>query len=293
MHGNSNITSKSPMTHAQGAIPKRLAMPRLEICSEFGTFEAHDLTLWLDDFLVSGTITNRTDRDWLWVAFRSILVDREMQQIIYDDRFTGDFYVKDIPRGASKPLTGLRGERPARFILRPDGEVGGFSAEFCRERSYYNTHPRFALVEPFDNMDLYFVDDWLSVVFDVRNAELQFSLRNRTGDAMQILWNNASYLDLSGESHKIIHRGIPLADRNEPLPPTDVEPFTTLDEMVYPADRVIGSRVFSDWRLNPLLPHRQQIAEYHGQRIGLNLPVRVGHNLREYKFRLKLADVRV
>lgn len=281
------------MTHVQRGIPERLIVPRLEICSEFSTFEARDLTLWLDDFVISGTITNRTDRDWLRVAFRSVLVDHAMQPIIYDDRFTGDFYVKDIPKGATKPITGLRGERPAHFILRPDGEVRGFSAEFCRERSYYNTHPRFALVEPFHNEDLYFADDWMSVVFDVRDSELQLFFRNRTEDALQIIWNDASYLDLSGESHKIIHRGIPLADRNEPLLPIEVPPLTTLDEMVYPADRIIGSRVFSDWRLNPLLPHRQQLAGYQGQCIGLNLPVRAGHNVREYKFRLKLAAVRV
>jgi hypothetical protein len=285
-----NASSRSATAPPPSASP-RIIIPYAEIPTEYGNFEAHDLTLWLDDFLISGTLTNRTQRSWSFASFHLNLFDNASHRLPSDSRFDGQFYAKQIAKGETKPIVGLRDERPASYILRPEGSIASFCAEFIPERSYYDSRTVFALVEPIANADLFFSDDWISIAFEVTPMELRFGLRNRTNDPLTILWDAAAYLDLAGESHRIVHRGVPLAAKDKPHPPTTIASMSSVDEMVYPVDLIAGSRVFEDWRLNPLMPLTQFSADYEGKSFGLVLPIVSGGQLRPYRFLIQLAKV--
>jgi hypothetical protein len=282
--------SLPPAVATGASTSPRITIPHAEISTAYGNFEAHDLTLWLDDFLISGTIANRTQRGWRFAAFH-LNLGREGRPLPADERFDGQFYAKHIARGETRPIVGLRDERPAPYLLRPEGNIASFRPEFIPQRSYHDSHVVFALVEPLQNSDLFFSDDWMSIAFDVTPMELRFVLRNRTSEPLEILWNDAAYLDLASESHRVVHRGVPLTAKDKPHPPTTILPMCSVDEMVYPVDRIAGSRVFEDWRFNPLLPLSQFAADYEGRSFGLILPVKSRGQLRPYRFLIQLAKV--
>jgi hypothetical protein len=285
-----NASSRSAAVPHPSASP-RIIIPYVEIPTEYGNFEAHDLTLWLDDFLISGTLTNRTQRGWRFAAFHLNLFDSASHSLPSDSRFDGQFYVKCIAKGETKSIVGLRDERPAPYLLAPEGPIASFRPEFVPERSYYDSHIVFALVEPITNADLFFSDDWIAIAFEVTPMELRFSLRNRTNDPLTILWNDAAYLDLAGAPHRVVHRGVPLTAKDKPHQPTTIAPMSSVDEMAYPVDLIAGSRVFEDWRFNPLMPLSQFAAGYEGKSFGLVLPVKSVGQVRPYRFLIQLAKV--
>lgn len=280
------------MTTAE-SLEKRVVMDTGEVASAYGPFVMSDLTLWLEDFLVSGIVTNRTDRRWSFATFRLRLYDNDGKVLPYDDRFDGALYVKDLAPGESKPVTGLRGERPMAFTLRPEGDVAGFGLEFVPERSYFDSRMTFALVEPLANADLFFTDAWLSITFEVTRWEFRFQLRNRTDTPLTLHWSDAVFLDFANQPHPVVHGSVPLAQKDQPKLPTLVAPGETVANWVYPADRVAGSRVFNDWRLNPLLPPTQQAEGYVGKPLGLILPIESGGDRYEYRFVMQVAQVTI
>src|SRR5882672_2870899 len=58
-----------------------------QVQSDYGIFAPENLVLSLQDFSLSGSIANNTDRGWRWVSFLLRMRDQSGQPIQHDDRF--------------------------------------------------------------------------------------------------------------------------------------------------------------------------------------------------------------
>jgi hypothetical protein len=283
-------TVTQPPAFAGSAAGERIVVPHLDVPTPHGPFALRDLTLWLDPLVLSATATNHTDRPWSWASFQLAMSDPAGQPIEYDDRIDGSFYLAHIERGATRPIVSQYNERPVSLLFSPERAVASIGASFVTERSYPDPQLALELVEPVASADALYADDWITIAFELTRWELRFALRNRRGEPLQIQWPQASYRDPVGETHQVIHRGVPLAHLQRPLQPATVAPFARIEEMIYPLDRVSGGRVFHDWRLNPLLPSTR-FEDYRGGCLELVLPLESGGDTRPYTFILRLTDV--
>jgi len=78
---------------------------------------------------------------------------------------------------------------------------------------------------------------------------IQFS--NRTQEAIEVDWNRTVLVDANGHTHKVIHRGVRLVDRESLLPPSVVPSGSTLEDFVFPTDLITyESGEYRGWEAN-------------------------------------------
>jgi hypothetical protein len=100
------------------------------------------------------------------------------------------------------------------------GPSPGFAGP-VRELKY-----RFTMTSPIDSRHLRFKDEFIDAAFKVDSKKIAFSLRNNSGRPIKIKWDEVSYIDPSGESHKCLHEHAtaivpPTAKIKESIIPTD------------------------------------------------------------------------
>jgi len=112
----------------------------------------------------------------------------------------------------------------------------------------------------------YFFEDNLVKIFWLATARgVSFVLENRTDHSIKIVWDEASYVDVEGVSHRVIHEGVKYADRNASQPPTVVVRKGSVTDIVVPSDSIYWregfyGRYFSSpggWETKPLFPSAQ------------------------------------
>lgn len=61
-------------------------------------------------------------------------------------------------------------------------------------------------------------------------------LGNQTDSAINIVWNDSTFIDPAGASSRVFHYGVKFFDRNNSLPPTVIAPHARVDDEVFPTD---------------------------------------------------------
>ncbi len=84
----------------------------------------------------------------------------------------------------------------------------------------------------------YFEDEMVKVLWAFRSTQMAFSLENRTEQSIKIPWDEAAFIDESGRSHRVMHAGVRLDDREKPQAPSVVVPKGLLKDIVAPTDYV-------------------------------------------------------
>jgi hypothetical protein len=274
----------APLLYAAATNPQQIETPH-------GSLGLKDLALSPEDLTIHGTVTNHTDRAWRWATFLLRMRDPAGRTIPHDDRFDGYFYVQNLGRNESKVICDRLG-RPARLLLRPTRQPVSVQAQFIAERSYFDSHYVFAMISPKAAADLAYEDEWLRV--ELKPAvRLHLHLVNRARQRATIDWEKIVFVDLGGTRHRVIHGETKLTEKDKPQAPRTVDAETTLQTTLYPADQVMGSRIFEDWRLNPLLPLSQYAPLYKWRTFSLLMPWSVGGQTRQYQFTVRIQDVLV
>lgn len=121
----------------------------------------------------------------------------------------------------------------------------------------------------------------------VSSAPLALALlvRNGSSSGVQINWNAVTILGAQGEALPVIHRGVKLAKRSASMFPATIPPATILDELVYPREFIVSST----WHGSGWLGVNYFETLSPGQRFSLDLPVKVGSEVVEYRFTFEVA----
>ena len=154
-------------------------------------------------------------------------------------------------------------------------------------------------------------------IFYVTDSRINFTLTNKTDHSIKIVWDEAAFIDLDGQSGRVAHTGVKYVDRNASQPPSVIPGRTSLTDFVLPTDRVYYregyyGRYYSSpggWEELPLvLPGSRQIASVDstavqtfrseveknkGKRFGLLLPLEIEGVVSEYTFWFQVQDVSV
>jgi hypothetical protein len=153
----------------------------------------------------------------------------------------------------------------------------------------YHVKWSFALVKPEPSDTLSFEDEVMSGTFLIAPDGISCTLRNKTADPVTINWNNVSWVDYSGEAHKLIHSGIRLMDKEAPQPATLIPPLAKINETMFPADHVKSTS--SGWSKLPMWTDLVELTEdnsplkkFEGAMFSLFMPIEVQGKTKNYNF---------
>ena len=123
-------------------------------------------------------------------------------------------------------------------------------------------------------------------VDDEDTTAFRFHLRNKTSQPLVILWDQAIFIDASGNRQRLIHRGVRYWDPVARLTAVAVPAFSSLSDLLRPAK--IDYRD-GEQRLAPLRG-RQDTSTWLDQRISVSLPLSIYGRTMLYRFRFHIEQ---
>lgn len=114
------------------------------------------------------------------------------------------------------------------------------------------------------------------------NTRFAFKLKNLTSDTLCIDWEKAAYINQHGDTLRVIHNGVDLAQRTMPQDSTFLAPGALLEDFLLPVDNVIDDPTnFSLWKINYLFYDKK---ENIGQKVSVILPLETKEEAKRYHF---------
>lgn len=249
-----------------------------------GTFVFKDLRLNDAYSHLDGEIVNNTSKRWNRLDFNITGIDANGQRIENAYDILNYIHLSSLNPGETKKISAsLRGfdqHLPTRVGIKfKDGE---YLAEYT-----------FAMLKPKPSDQLEYNDPFIQITFAISKQQIAFVLRNKTSNAISIDWNQVSYIDLSGGSHKVMHEGVKYITRSEPQSPSIIPPTANLKDIVFPIDYVSysSSRYSSGWREDPLFPEGPAAGKYEGGTFSVFMPLVVNGSSKNYLFSFKIVNV--
>jgi len=143
---------------------------------------------------------------------------------------------------------------------------------------------KISLVEPKTSTDNVYEDRVIKVVFQLQENNVSFNLQNKTDKVIKCVWDESSFIDLNGNSCKIVHQGVRYIARNESMPPTIIPPGASISDFVIPTENVTWND--HDWVCEPLFPGIPK--SYFGKMFGVFLSLKIDNADKRYMFKFKV-----
>lgn len=151
-----------------------------------------------------------------------------------------------------------------------------------------------------DKENLVFEDELIKVVFSPQEKGIGISILNNSDSSIRMLWDESSYIDFDGSSHRVIHLGTRFINTDQPQPVMTIAAGARLDDLMVPADyaqwetttSLIWKTRTSGWNIRPLFPRTGRftfenefedvISSLDGKTFRVLLSLKVGDNINDY-----------
>ena len=133
----------------------------------------------------------------------------------------------------------------------------------------------------------------LKIEFDKAiDTQIGLVVHNKTNSPLTILWDESSYIDSDGQSHKAIHKGTRLLERNEAIVPTVIPTGLFLSDLIVPVSYTywrqgVPGYTSSKWKTSKLIDEGLT----KGETIGVFLSTRTGQIAARYLFTFTVETV--
>ena len=135
-------------------------------------------------------------------------------------------------------------------------------------------------------------DDYISSVFLPTRTGIEFILNNNSNGSIKVHWDNGAFVDLLGESKRIIHTGTKFSEKNKQQLPTVIAKGTKISESVVPSENIFYG--FNSWEKLPILPNHlseKEALAYKGRTFKLFLPIEIEGEIQDYIFVFKIENI--
>lgn len=259
-------------------------------------------------FTMQGTITNKTAWDLKFLRLRVTFYDQsgnELSGFAHDGAYC-EAYGITAPARQTVPFNSAPGvvfnSEPMHSVGEDPLEPTHYSGEKIKSYNLsfrdalYDIQYRFTMLKPISTDEMSFDDASLSFKFSIDPKGIACSIRNKTADPISVNWNVISYVDSSGDAHKVMHSGIRLMDKEAPQTPTLIPPTARINETLFPTDYIVsGSEGLSQ---KPVWPDTGYVSkdESHlktleGSTFSIFMPIEVGGKTKNYSFVFKIVSV--
>ncbi len=142
-----------------------------------------------------------------------------------------------------------------------------------------------------ENLTKYsFEDEYIKIIWYVSRTSLHFQLTNKSQHSIKIPWDEVVYVDIKGQTGRVMHSGIKYIDRNNSQPASVVPRGASISDLVMPTDNVYYvSGQYGGWSEHPLLPKYTTTEEIQssgvvGKSMKVLFPVVIENVTNEYTF---------
>jgi hypothetical protein len=147
-------------------------------------------------------------------------------------------------------------------------------------------------------------DQSVKIVWSVPLKEFSFELLNKLEQSIKIPWDEAAYVDISGQSHRVVHSGVKFSDLNASQPPSVVPAKGRLTDIMIPTDNVrfMPGR-YGGWGQSTIFHCvKGYVCDDSNQRLALAqkgltyrilLPFQLGAELYNYTFIFRVNNVEI
>ncbi|MDR3598513.1 hypothetical protein [Clostridium sp.] len=158
-----------------------------------------------------------------------------------------------------------------------------------------------------DKYSSYFEDDLVKVLWSVSVSNVSFSIQNKTDHSIKIPWDEASFIDANGSSHRVMHIGVKYVDRQQPQAPSIIARKASIEDLVFPTDYVTWED--GQWEEQTFFPRADYHSDYSkgtyptfdsfnfatksniGKSIQILLPLQIEEVVNDYIFTFKVDSV--
>lgn len=226
---------------------------------------------------LTGVVQNNTNKDWKTVEFEIDAYDGKGERVT-----SCVVYMRNFKRNS--------GERFTRSIYAKVTTAARFEARF--KSGEYPAAYVLSMLKPKENKSLSFEDKNIRVSFTISKRAIQFHLENQTEEPIKLDWNQVSYIDVLGESHRVMHEGVKYTDKDKHQPPTIIPPTAKASDSVFPTDHVYySSGRYGGWNETNMFPEAPLAKQYKGKKFGVFMPMEVNGKIINYFFSFKVDDV--
>jgi hypothetical protein len=148
---------------------------------------------------------------------------------------------------------------------------------FAQDKDEYEVH----ISSPVGAKGVTFEDEFLIISFP-RQTHLTLTIVNKIKQSVEIDWRKASFVDISGKSHRVIYNDLRNLDQLDTLPPTVVPLTGVTYYTVVPAGFVSHEANSESWGVRDL--YAGGMEAYVNKPFSLRLPIKIGAETKEYVF---------
>jgi len=231
----------------------------LTVPVEEGSFILKDIT-WRRygaDVELFCELVNNTNKYWSKIRFGVRLLDAAGNELAQDT-----FAFTAVGKGKTESL--LFGPTFTGSTILSNA----VKTEFYFRGGKHQTEYSYKMIKPAVNDSLKFQNTAIKIKFSMStDGDLTFSLQNKTENPIVIDWNKVSFIDISGEAHRVIHEG-----------PTTIPPTARIEDAISPNVEIV-----------PFVAPEASL--YIGKTFSVFMPLEINGIVRNYLFTLKITNV--
>lgn len=140
-------------------------------------------------------------------------------------------------------------------------------------------------------------DDFIEIAWLVLPTKFHFTLKNKTGHTIKINWDDISYVDINGQTSKVMHSGIKYTDRNQSQASTTVPKEASITDVLIPTNNVFFN---GSWQESLLIPsiykseeaYKTEAPSYVGKNMKIMMPIMIENIQNDYSFEFKIEKLK-
>lgn len=137
-----------------------------------------------------------------------------------------------------------------------------------------------------------FEDEYIKITWEPGNKQFRLWLTNKSVNSIQIPWDNAGYVDYTGNVGRVIHSGA--KNPNDLQPPITIPGGTILSDVLIPADKwysvIIPTKEVNAWIRSGLTKVQAANPVYIGKSIAFLLPIIIRGVQNDYLFTFDIGQ---
>lgn len=142
-------------------------------------------------------------------------------------------------------------------------------------------------------------DDYIDIVWYVGQKQFNFVLKNKSNHTIKINWDDISYVDIKGNTSRIMHSGVKYVDRNASQPASSIPKGASLSDILLPVDNVFFDSQYGGWREKLLIPAyyrskeamEQEAPTYVGKQMRILMPISIESVQNDYTFVFNIDEL--
>lgn len=140
-------------------------------------------------------------------------------------------------------------------------------------------------------------DDYINISWYVGLKQFYFTLKNKSDYSLKIPWDDIVYVDVDGDTKRVMHSGVKYTDRNASQPASIVPKNASISDVLLPTDNISYNSGIG-WTEGYLFPQysKQEDASNSrvlGKNIRVTFPIIIQDVQNEYTFEFSINDATV